>query len=93
MSDEMVRHALKTHLGPFAALWAGTKLHEVRSTADRTFSVGDWLDLMEFNPDGSYFTGRMIVAKVLYLSKPGTFGLPDDLCVMSIDVQQKKERS
>jgi len=44
----MTTHELKIHPAPFAAILAGTKTHEIRSTADRTFAVGDVLHLREW---------------------------------------------
>lgn len=37
---EPIRHALKTWLDPFDAVWRGLKTHEVRKN-DREFRVGD----------------------------------------------------
>lgn len=80
-------HYLKTHPQPFAAIRSGMKRHEVRR-ADRDFRQGDVLILQEFEPLKRNYTGKEIAAEVLYISVPGTFGLPDDLCVMSIQIGQ-----
>jgi hypothetical protein len=42
-------HDLKIHPGPFAAVYAGTKTHEIRK-ADRPYAVGDVLHLREWVP-------------------------------------------
>lgn len=80
-------HDLKTWPAPFAAVWHGTKHHEIRKN-DRGFAVGDFLYLHEYEPKG--YSGRMtlraICAVVTYMSEGGTWGLPADLCVMSIEV-------
>lgn len=89
---ESMQHELKTWPEPFRAILAGHKRHEVRKN-DRNFAVGDNLALKEFDPhkiagpgEIGMYTGRVIFARVDYISFPGTFGLPDDLCVMSITV-------
>lgn len=76
-------HDLKAWPEPFAAILAGNKTHEIRK-ADRPFAVGDTLRLREWDPKGEAYTGREIAADVTHLSAPGTWGLPADLCVMSI---------
>lgn len=95
----MTTHELKTWPEAFAAVLDGTKTHDIRK-ADRPFAVGDVLRLMEWAPrtggrgapqtvgmDGSpQYTGRTIDVEVTYVSRGGTWGLPSDLCVMSIRV-------
>jgi hypothetical protein len=76
-------HELKTWPEPFAALLEGRKMFEIRK-ADRPFDVGDALDLREWNPDGSGYTGRETVAVVTYIVRGGAWGLPPDLCVMGL---------
>lgn len=80
------RHNLKTHPEPFCAVLKGEKLFEVRKD-DRNFRVGDILDLMEWVPSydhHGHYTGRCISACVAYKTPGGQFGLPPDLCVMSL---------
>jgi hypothetical protein len=90
----MTTHDLKTWPAPFAAVLSGAKTHEIRRS-DRKFAVGDRLLLREWVPhDGDMrhyacphvgrYTGRSILVEVTYLSAGGTWGLPSDLCVMSI---------
>ena len=106
----MKSHELKTWVGPFEAIWAKQKHHEIREN-DRDFKVGDQLILREFDahaecdgkgfmwvgehfvqktkqaccppPHGTY-TEREVVMKVTYMTKGGEWGLPEELCVMSI---------
>ena len=78
-----MKHLLKTWPEPFAAVVAGYKTHEVRVN-DRGFKVGDQLELAEYRPDIDKFTGRVQTVDVTYISVAGTFGLPIDLCVLSI---------
>lgn len=89
------RHDLKTWPAPFEAMWNHNKTHEIRKN-DRGFSVGDYLLLREYDPrDGGYaagkYTGRAILARVAYVSEGGTWGLPADLCVLSIHQQSRTE--
>jgi Domain of unknown function (DUF3850) len=58
-------HELKTWPGFFDSLWLGFKTFEIRRD-DRGFGVGDVLILKEFNPTDSVYSGREIVADVVY---------------------------
>jgi hypothetical protein len=92
-----VIHELKTWPGPFAAVRDGTKTHEIR-VADRPYAVGDVLRLCEWEPcstcsalgdyccdsAGGVYTGRSIDVEVTYVTPGGEWGLPANLCVMSI---------
>jgi hypothetical protein len=91
----MMIHDLKIHPGPFTAVLDGTKTHEIRK-ADRPFEVGDVLHLREWDPVPTEhavneppvyargYTGRECRVEVTHISRRGTWGLPADLCVMSI---------
>lgn len=86
-------HELKTWPGPFAAVLSGEKRHEIRVN-DRGFAVGDVLQLREWVPnlgilpadappyDG--YTGRYMAVNVTYITRGGEWGMPADLCVMTI---------
>lgn len=84
----MTIHELKTWPEPFESVLAGAKRHEVRKF-DRDYQVGDTLYLREWLPgaQGGY-TGREIRCRVTCVTKPGTWGLPDDIGVMSIETTQ-----
>ena|ERR1700747_3316137 len=91
-------HQVKSWPGAFEAVTNGAKKHEVRK-ADRPFKVGDTLILREFTPEviekggvvvdeeghtvGAY-TGRTLMRLITYISPAGSFGLPADLCVLSL---------
>ena len=77
-----VIHNLKTWPEYFSAMRLGIKKFELR-TNDRNFKVGDILRLKEWCPDAGEYTGNHMLANVTYLIQ-GAFGLPDDVCVMSI---------
>lgn len=85
-------HELKCWPEQFAAVVSGSKKHEVRKN-DRDFKVGQYLRLKEFIPGHGTsdfkwvpeeFTGATTLVRVTHITKGGTFGLPEDLCVMSI---------
>ena len=83
----MTVHELKCWPGPFAAVLNGTKRYEIRSTADRHFAIGDVLVLHEWVPQPGVYTGRSLKKTVSYLTAPGEFGLPENLCVMSLEAR------
>lgn len=81
-------HHLKIWPGEFEAVRSGRKTHELRK-ADRAFAVGDLVILEEWIPTGEdlsegRFTGRSILRKITYITLGGSWGLADDLCVLSI---------
>lgn len=69
---------------PFQAVWDELKPYEVRK-ADRDFQVGDELLLREWSQDSGY-SGRRILAKVTYMTPPGHWGIPQDVCILGIRV-------
>ena len=75
-------HKLKTWPEYFVELANGSKTFELRKN-DRNFWPGDTLVLEEWNPETKEYTGRTITKRVGYLVQ-GVFGLPDDICVMSL---------
>lgn len=91
-------HHLKIWPGSFDAVMAGEQLHEIRSTKDRNFTKGDLVILREWIPDNveeandgagievvsGHYTERKAMRKISYVSVPGSWGLPPDLCVFSI---------
>lgn len=90
-------HELKCWPEPFEAIRSGIKRHEIRRF-DRPFLAGDALLLREFNPTWVEihrdvekvqpgYTGRELYARVLYITAPGTWGIPEGICVMSIRVE------
>lgn len=79
-----MEHELKTWFGPFDSVWRGCKKHEVRAN-DRGFQVQDTLLLREYDPHSQQYLGRWISVRVTDITHGGSFGLPDDLCVMSIE--------
>jgi hypothetical protein len=87
------RHELKTWPDMFQGIWDGKKHHEVRKN-DRGYKVGDFLELREWQPSEEPlrvtiegYSGRRILAEVTWMTTGGSFGLPTDLCVLSIEVR------
>lgn len=84
-------HPLKTWPHYFQAVEDGTKRFELRIN-DRDFQVGDWLWLQEWSPDTRQYSGRETWTRVTYMAQ-GVFGLPDNVCVMSIEKVSLAARS
>ncbi len=61
----------------------GRKTHDVRVN-DRGYAINDLLILREWRLDTGEFTGRQLLRKVTYVTLGGTWGLPNELCVLSI---------
>jgi hypothetical protein len=74
---------LKCHPEPFEGLWSGRKPYEVRR-ADRPYAVGLELLLREWEPRAGRYTGREVHAVITWITPPGSWGLPEDLCVLGI---------
>lgn len=85
-------HDLKCWPEPFQAILDGRKRHEIR-VDDRGYAVGDVLHLREWDPAPfsanvprpNGYTSRNLKASVTYLTHGGQWGLPSNLCVMSIE--------
>jgi hypothetical protein len=84
----MAIHELKCWPTEFEAVWGGTKRHEIRK-ADRAYAAGDALVLQEYEPIVGTYSGRWIRAQVTYLTSAGTWDLPADCCVMSVQVSER----
>ncbi len=78
-------HDLKTWPEPFKALKSGKKRFEIRK-ADRSFQVGDHLQLWEWNPETKARTGESLLFRVMFiLEDVESFGgLTPGFCCMSI---------
>lgn len=78
-------HHLKTDPEPFAEVKAGRKRYEVRRF-DRDFRVGDRLVLTEFDRVTKKYSGDNIVVVVVHILPPGSYGMPEDVGVMGIEL-------
>ncbi len=76
-------HKLKTWPLYFEEVLNGTKTFEVRKN-DRDFKVGDYLELLEYNPEHSLFTGRSCTRAVVYILQGGQFGIQEGYVIMGI---------
>jgi hypothetical protein len=80
----MNMHCLKTHPGPFQAVWDGIKTFDFRED-DRGFEVGDSLILEEWDPAAGNFTGRSImVDHVPYILRGPAYGVPEGHVILSV---------
>ncbi|MEF7566023.1 DUF3850 domain-containing protein [Bacillus infantis] len=75
-----VNHQLKTHPEYFEAVNQGLKTFEIRKN-DRGFKVGDPLLLREYSPQHKAFTGRAIMANIIYMTD---FEQKEDYVVLGI---------
>ena len=76
-------HELKTWPEPFEAMVSGAKNYEIRKN-DRPFALGDMLWLREWDPETQEYTGHSIHRRITYITHPGEWGLPVDVCVLSL---------
>lgn len=86
----MKTHILKTWPKYFQSIWLGLKQFEVRKN-DRSYSVGDFLVLAEWEPSDETYTGRVIIAKVTFVLDGGQFGVEQGFVVMSLLVENMLE--
>jgi len=75
-------HILKTWPESYQSIKKGFKTFEVRKN-DRDFKLNDVLILQEYDPNMELYTGEMDAFIVTYFLQ-GEFGLPKNMCVMSI---------
>jgi hypothetical protein len=88
---EITIHRLKTWVGYFEEVKAGTKKFEVR-VDDRAYEVGDQLLLRDWDPEKKKYTGEELLVKVTYILDGGMFGVEKGYVVMSIEpVKIKKQ--
>jgi hypothetical protein len=72
-------------------VWRGDKTYEIRTTADRAFKVGDRVVLREYLPLSKVYGPRSILGLVTYVTLPGEWGLPPDLCVFSFRMLARRD--
>lgn len=83
-SLEPIEHDLKTWCEPFARVRSRQKKYEIRKN-DRQYMVGDTLKLREWDHTTETYTGEVERVVVTWISYGGVWGLPEELCVMSIE--------
>lgn len=84
-------HEVKCYAPEFKAIVDGTKTHELRIN-DRDYRIGDVIREREYWPgiqheEGS-FTGRTVEVLVTNATRGGCFGLPQNMIVMSITLEE-----
>lgn len=78
-------HLLKIDPSQFDEIRLGLKRHEVRRCDDRKFKCGDTLRLMSFGRvEQRYHHGSELLATVTDITRGGEYGLPENICVMTI---------
>jgi hypothetical protein len=82
-TDTPFDHALKIDPERLAEVERGEKKHEVR-VFDRDYKVGQVLKLLGFDRARSEYTGRGQFVLVTCITPPGSYGLPTNVGVMSI---------
>ena len=81
----MATHELKSWPGQFQAMWTGLKRAEFRRD-DRSYQVGDLLELREWDPTRREYTGFRLTARVTHLVRGPELELPAGFVVLSIEV-------
>lgn len=76
-------HAIKVWSVFYEAIKNGSKTFEIRKN-DRGYLPGDYLQLMEYDNRKQSLTGAEMFKEVPYIIYGPDWGLPADMCVMSI---------
>lgn len=61
-------HTLKCWPEFFEAILDGKKTHDLRRSDDRTFRIGDFIRLREFDPRMERYTGREQTVEITYIT-------------------------
>lgn len=78
--------SLKSHPEPFQAILRREKRGDFRSTADREFSVGEHINLLEYDPTTQRYTGDWCIIRVTHIQPGGDLGIPEGFAVLSIEL-------
>lgn len=78
-------HTIKTWDEYMMDIASGKKTFEVRKN-DRNYEVEDKLILQGFDNTNKKYTGKWIIADVVYILHGGQFGIEEGYCVMGIKV-------
>lgn len=83
-------HQLKSWPKMYRAFVSGQRLHDVRRSTDRKFSVGQIVKLVEFSPSEQMYTGNSCLAEITYITSAEVpcpfFGtaISEGFCVLSL---------
>ena len=67
-SIDSTTHTLKCWPEFFEAILDGKKTHDLRRSDDRTFRIGDFIRLREFDPRTERHTGREQTVEITYIT-------------------------
>ena len=81
--QQLFDHSLKIDPERLSEILAGTKTHEIR-VFDRDYQVGHTLKLNSYDRSAKVYTGQWAIVKVTNITAPGSYGLPENIGVMSI---------
>lgn len=76
----------------FEEIIAENKTHDLRRCNDRSFKIGDIINLQEYNPKNNSYTGRDAFVKITYITEkisPCAYSeeaLKPGFCILSIKV-------
>jgi Domain of unknown function (DUF3850) len=83
---------LKSWSPYFQAIKAGKKTHDLRSKKDRSYWIGEYLKLEEYDPFTGKYSGDSVIVEVTYITSdvtPCAFSsavLDKEYCILSIKV-------
>lgn len=78
-------HHLKCDPAPFEKVASGVKTYEIRKF-DRDFMTGDVLVLAEFDRETGRYSGKKVRAKIVTMTVPGSYELPENVGVLGIEL-------
>lgn len=88
-------HTLKSWPRFFGPISMGTRTHELRRN-DRSYAIGDLLDLREFDPHAQAYSGRTARAEITSITSAAEpcavsgEALHPDFCILSIRLVDTK---
>lgn len=68
----MTIHTKKSWPQFFQAIKAGLKMHDLRSTKDDHYQVGDTMVLREYDPVAGKFTGDEVTTEITFITSNAT---------------------
>lgn len=91
----MKTHILKSWPQFFQPILEGTRTHELRRD-DRSFSLGDRIQLKEFDPESKCYTGRSCTVEIRSMTSAAqpcavsSLALHPDFCILSVRLVDDK---
>lgn len=87
-----ITHEVKSWPNLFAATLRGEKTHEMRKTLDRDYRIADYLNLNEYDPTTSTYSGRTLLLRITYVTSTqipcalSGEGLGSNYCILSVKI-------